>query len=175
VKCLVNSLHGSCRAEHLLQLSMTALEWNVVIHYDLYNILSRPERGGGLIYKETWGLDWRLDLLETPLTILGFYSHGSITNSDSLRSVIALSQLESTVHYNMHLALSVCFPTQVLRYRLQTAHVPFPGFPNKNFISMILRNLTIYPCDKSLFHSESNRSKQGRFSYLPTDRRQTSL
>jgi hypothetical protein len=35
-------------------------------------ILLRPS--GGVTYKETWGLDWLLDLLETPLTVLDYNS-----------------------------------------------------------------------------------------------------
>jgi hypothetical protein len=34
------------------------------------NILSRPS--GGVIYRDTWSLDWLQDLLDTPLTILNY-------------------------------------------------------------------------------------------------------
>jgi hypothetical protein len=47
-----------------------------------------------------------------------------------LFSVIAISQLQSTVHYNTHQVLLFCCPTLILGYRLPTVDIPLPGFLN---------------------------------------------
>jgi hypothetical protein len=92
---------------------------------------------------------------------------GALTSSHSysLYSTIAISQLHSTVHYNMHWILWICCTTQVLRYRLLTADVPLPGFPNcphriataifnslciQRELCPIITSLDLYPVTASL-------------------------
>jgi hypothetical protein len=55
-----------------------------------------PRPSGGVNYKETWGLDWLLDLLDTPITIFN-YNLQSI-----LLSLFQTVSLQFTAHTHTH-------------------------------------------------------------------------
>jgi hypothetical protein len=71
-------------------------------------------------YKETWGLDLLLDLLDAPHTILDYNFSIAIASSHSLPAV----------HYTSTDSSRSAVPEPVLWYRLTTADILLSGFPN---------------------------------------------
>jgi hypothetical protein len=90
--------------------------------------------GSGVTYNETkfFGFDTgfvgHLHLLQFSIKIRNL-ALTPILNCN-LYIAIAISQLQSTVHYNTHRVLLVCCPSLVFGYRFPTVDVPVPGFPN---------------------------------------------
>jgi hypothetical protein len=108
--------------------------------------LSQPQ--GSVTYRNTWGvLDWThslqylIRIQSVTLSLILTYR---------VYSAIAATQLQSTVHYGIHLAFTASRPTPILWYRFTTADVPLPGFSNYSLTPTIANHTPFWTASSCL-------------------------